>query len=57
MSNTNYNRSDVLWSLMVNQLLNKIAVNKMSQDDICAILLGGRKVIGSKIYLQKDRNT
>jgi hypothetical protein len=57
MSNTNYNRSDVLWSLMVNQLLNKIAVNKMSQDDICAILLDGRKVIGSKIYLQKDRNT
>jgi hypothetical protein len=57
MSNTNYNRSDVLWSLMVNQLLNKITVNKMSQDDICAILLDGRKIIGSKIYLQKDRNT
>ena len=57
MNNTNYNRSDILWSLMVNQLLNKIAVNKMSQSDICDILLDGRKVIGSKIYLKKDRNT
>ena len=57
MNNTNYNRSDILWSLMVNQLLNKIAVNKMSQSDICDLLLDGRKVIGSKIYLQKDRNT
>jgi hypothetical protein len=57
MNNTNYNRNDIMWSLMVNQLLDNIDINKMSQDNISELLLDNRKIIGSKVYLQKDNNT
>ena len=55
--NNSYNLDDIKWSLMVNQLLNNIDINKMSQDNICELLLDNRKIIGSRVYLQKDNNT
>lgn len=52
-----YNVEDIKWSLMVNQLLDNIDINKMSQDNISELFLDNRKIIGSRIYLQKDNNT
>ena len=52
-----YNLDDIKWSLMVNQLLDNIDINKMSQDNICELFLDNRKIIGSRVYLQKDNNT
>jgi hypothetical protein len=57
MNKTNYNLDDIKWSLMVNQLRDNIDINKMSQDNISELLLDNRKIIGSKVYLQKDNNT
>jgi hypothetical protein len=57
MNKTNYNTDDIKWSLMVNQLRDNIDINKMSQDNISELLLDNRKIIGSKVYLQKDNNT
>ena len=53
----NYNADDIKWSLMVNQLLDNVDINKMSQDNISELFLDNRKIIGSRIYLQKDHNT
>jgi len=50
-----YNVEDIKWSLMVNQLLDNVDINKMSQDNISELFLDNRKIIGSRIYLQKDR--
>lgn len=55
--NNSYNLDDIKWSLMVNQLLDNIDINKMSQDNICELFLDNRKIIGSRVYLQKDNNT
>lgn len=55
--NNGYNAEDIKWSLMVNQLLDNIDINKMSQDNISELFLDNRKIIGSKVYLQKDNNT
>jgi len=52
-----YNVEDIKWSLMVNQLLDNVDINKMSQDNISELFLDNRKIIGSRIYLQKDHNT
>jgi hypothetical protein len=52
-----YNVDDIKWSLMVNQLLDNVDINKMSQDNISELFLDNRKIIGSRIYLQKDNNT
>jgi len=52
-----YNVDDIKWSLMVNQLLDNVDINKMSQDNISELFLDNRKIIGSRIYLQKDHNT
>ena len=52
-----YNVDDIKWSLMVNQLLDNVDINKMSQDNITELFLDNRKIIGSRIYLQKDHNT
>ena len=52
-----YNVEDLKWSLMVNQLLDNVDINKMSQDNIAELFLDNRKIIGSRIYLQKDHNT
>ena len=52
-----YNVEDIKWSLMVNQLLDNVDINKMSQDNITELFLDNRKIIGSRIYLQKDHNT
>lgn len=52
-----YNADDIKWSLMVNQLLDNVDINKMSQDNIAELFLDNRKIIGSRIYLQKDHNT
>ena len=52
-----YNVEDIKWSLMVNQLLDNVDINKMSQDNISELFLDNRKIIGSRIYLQKDNNT
>lgn len=52
-----YNVDDIKWSLMVNQLLDNVDINKMSQDNIAELFLDNRKIIGSRIYLQKDHNT
>ena len=52
-----YNVDDIKWSLMVNQLRDNIDINKMSQDNISELFLDNRKIIGSRIYLQKDNNT
>jgi hypothetical protein len=52
-----YNLDDIKWSLMINQLRDNIDINKMSQDNISELLLDNRKIIGSKVYLQKDNNT
>ena len=57
MNKTNYNTDDIKWSLMVNQLRDNIDINKMSQDNISELLLDNRKIIGSRVYLQKDNNT
>jgi uncharacterized protein Smg (DUF494 family) len=57
MNKTNYNLDDIKWSLMINQLRDNIDINKMSQDNISELLLDNRKIIGSKVYLQKDHNT
>ena len=57
MNKTNYNLDDIKWSLMINQLRDNIDINKMSQDNISELLLDNRKIIGSKVYLQKDNNT
>jgi hypothetical protein len=57
MNKTNYNLDDIKWSLMVNQLRDNIDINKMSQDNISELLLDNRKIIGSRVYLQKDNNT
>lgn len=52
-----YNADDIKWSLMINQLLDNVDINKMSQDNITELFLDNRKIIGSRIYLQKDHNT
>lgn len=52
-----YNADDIKWSLMINQLLDNVDINKMSQDNISELFLDNRKIIGSRIYLQKDHNT
>ena len=52
-----YNAEDIKWSLMINQLLDNVDINKMSQDNISELFLDNRKIIGSRIYLQKDHNT
>jgi PBP1b-binding outer membrane lipoprotein LpoB len=52
-----YDVDDIKWSLMVNQLRDNIDINKMSQDIISELFLDNRKIIGSRIYLQKDNNT
>ena len=52
-----YNVEDIKWSLMVNQLRDNVDINKMSQDNISELFLDNRKIIGSRIYLQKDHNT
>ena len=52
-----YNLDDIKWSLMINQLRDNIDINKMSQDNISELLLDNRKIIGSRVYLQKDNNT
>lgn len=52
-----YNVEDIKWSLMINQLLDNVDINKMSQDNISELFLDNRKIIGSRIYLQKDHNT
>ena len=52
-----YNVEDIKWSLMINQLLDNVDINKMSQDNITELFLDNRKIIGSRIYLQKDHNT
>jgi len=52
-----YNVDDIKWSLMINQLLDNVDINKMSQDNISELFLDNRKIIGSRIYLQKDHNT
>ena len=52
-----YNLEDIKWSLMINQLLDNVDINKMSQDNISELFLDNRKIIGSRIYLQKDNNT
>ena len=52
-----YNVDDIKWSLMINQLRDNIDINKMSQDNISELFLDNRKIIGSRIYLQKDHNT
>ena len=52
-----YNVDDIKWSLMINQLRDNIDINKMSQDNISELFLDNRKIIGSRIYLQKDNNT
>ena len=52
-----YNVDDIKWSLMINQLLDNVDINKMSQDNITELFLDNRKIIGSRIYLQKDHNT
>ena len=52
-----YNVEDIKWSLMINQLLDNVDINKMSQDNIAELFLDNRKIIGSRIYLQKDHNT
>ena len=52
-----YNVEDIKWSLMVNQLLDNVDINKMSQDNISELFLDNREIIGSRIYLQKDHNT
>ncbi len=57
MNKTNYNLDDIKWSLMINQLRDNIDINKMSQDNISELLLDNRKIIGSRVYLQKDNNT
>ena len=57
MNKTNYNLDDIKWSLMVNQLRDNIDINKMSQDNISELFLDNRKIIGSRVYLQKDNNT
>ena len=57
MNKTNYNLDDIKWSLMVNQLLDNVDINKMSQDNISELLLDNREIIGSRVYLQKDNNT
>ena len=52
-----YNVEDIKWSLMINQLLDNVDINKMLQDNISELFLDNRKIIGSRIYLQKDHNT
>ena len=52
-----YNVDDIKWSLMINQLRDNVDINKMSQDNISELFLDNRKIIGSRIYLQKDHNT
>ena len=52
-----YNVEDIKWSLMINQLRDNVDINKMSQDNISELFLDNRKIIGSRIYLQKDHNT
>ena len=52
-----YNLDDIKWSLMINQLRDNVDINKMSQDNISELFLDNRKIIGSRIYLQKDHNT
>ena len=52
-----YNAEDIKWSLMINQLLDNVDINKMLQDNISELFLDNRKIIGSRIYLQKDHNT
>ena len=52
-----YNADDIKWSLMINQLLDNVDINKMLQDNISELFLDNRKIIGSRIYLQKDHNT
>ena len=52
-----YNADDIKWSLMINQLRDNVDINKMSQDNISELFLDNRKIIGSRIYLQKDHNT
>ena len=52
-----YNIDDIKWSLMINQLRDNVDINKMSQDNISELFLDNRKIIGSRIYLQKDHNT
>ncbi len=39
------------------RLLDNVDINKMSQDNISELFLDNRKIIGSRIYLQKDHNT
>ena len=52
-----YNADDIKWSLMINQLRDNVDINKMSQDNISELFLDNRKIIGSRIYIQKDHNT
>ena len=52
-----YNLDDIKWSLIINQLRDNVDINKMSQDNISELFLDNRKIIGSRIYLQKDHNT
>lgn len=52
-----YNLEDIKWSLMINQLLDNVDINKMSQDNISELFLDNREIIGSRVYLQKDNNT
>ena len=52
-----YNVDDIKWSLMINQLRDNVDINKMSQDNISELFLDNRKIIGYRIYLQKDHNT